>query len=136
RYAADRPKEVALLVTLAFVGLGLVGHLYAIRQWRAAQTALDEERPFEARDCLKFCLLVWPRSLEVNLLAARIARLTEKDLNVAESYLNRCLKLQNGATEAVQLEFLLLRVQGGEVDELAPILIDIVDKGHPEAPII
>ena len=54
------------------------------------------------------------------------------DLKLAETHLNRCLELQGGATDDVQREFLLLRVQTGEVDELAPMLFDIVEKGHPD----
>jgi len=58
------------------------------------------------------------------------------DLHAAEVHLNRCIELEGGATEGVQLEFLLLRVQAGEVDELAPALFDLVMKDHPESPII
>lgn len=54
------------------------------------------------------------------------------DLKLAESHLNRCMELQGGATDDVQREFLLLRVQAGEVDELAPMLFDLVEKGHPD----
>src|SRR5207248_6012552 len=45
--------------------------------------------------------------------------------------------LQDGAaSDDVKLEFLLMRVQGGEVDEVAPQLRECVDHGHPEAPLI
>jgi tetratricopeptide (TPR) repeat protein len=50
--------------------------------------------------------------------------------------LNRCAKLQNGATEATQLEYLLLHVQAGEVDEVAPMLLACAENNHPEAPLI
>ena len=63
-------------------------------------------RPAEAQDRLKFCLRVWPRSPDVHLLAARAARLTG-NMPDAEAHLNRCIELQDGATEGVQLEFLL-----------------------------
>jgi len=36
----------------------------------------------------------------------------------------------------VQLEFLLCRVQSGELDEVAPALIDLVESGHADAPTI
>jgi tetratricopeptide (TPR) repeat protein len=36
----------------------------------------------------------------------------------------------------VQLEFLLLRARTGELEEVAPTLIDSVEKGHPESPVI
>jgi tetratricopeptide (TPR) repeat protein len=104
-------------------------------QWHEAKAALAADRPAEARDRLAVCLLVWPRDPEVHLLAARAARLSN-DAQAAEDHLNQCLKLHGGATEAVQLEFLLLRVQTGEVDEVAPTLIDCVEKGHPESAII
>jgi len=44
--------------------------------------------------------------------------------------------LQGGATQEVQLEFLFLRVQGGELDEVEPTLRDCVEKGHPASPLI
>jgi tetratricopeptide (TPR) repeat protein len=97
--------------------------------------ALAADRPREARDRLAVCLLVWPRDPEVHRLTARAARLSG-DTPAAEAHLNECLKWQGGATEAVQLEFLLLRVQRGEVDEVSATLIDCVEKGHPESPII
>ena len=59
--------------------------------------------------------------LALHLLAARAARLTA-DFEGAEAHLKRCLKLQQGATEATQLEFLLMRAQTGEEDVVAPAL--------------
>jgi tetratricopeptide (TPR) repeat protein len=135
KVARRRPRLTVLLVVLLTVGAGVGVWRYAVHQWRAAQVAVREDRPAEARERLRLCLRVWPRSTEVHLLAARAARLTG-DLAAAEAHLNRCLELQDGATELVQLEFLLIRVQGGEVDELAPALIDAVQKGHPESPAI
>jgi tetratricopeptide (TPR) repeat protein len=108
---------------------------YAVYQWRAAEADLKAERLAEAQARLAFCLKVWPRNPEVFLLAARTARLTG-DFPAAEAHLNQCMQLQGGATERVQLEFLLMRVQDGEVDNLAPILFDLVEKGHPETPTI
>lgn len=133
--ARRRPR-----VTLAFTGLALVatalgGIGYLRHQWQAALTALAADRPAEARDRLAVCLSVWPRDPEVHRLAARAARLSG-DPQAAEDHLNECLRLNGGATEAVQLEFLLLRVQTGNVDEVFPTLIDCVEKGHPESPII
>jgi tetratricopeptide (TPR) repeat protein len=124
-----------LVVGLVLASGVLVGDWYVHHQWRAAQAALAEDRPQEAQSRLNVCLLIWPRDPNVHRLAARAARLSG-DLQDAEEHLNRCLKLQGGATEAVQLEFLLLRVQGGELDDVAPTLIDSVEKDHPESPII
>jgi tetratricopeptide (TPR) repeat protein len=134
RAAWRHPRRTLLAAAIVVIAavFGALG--YAQREWRLAHAALDAERPEEARSRLDVCLAVWPRSAPVHLAAARAARLTG-DVNAAEAHLNRCLKLA-GATHAVQVEFLLLRVQSGELDAVAPTLIDSVEKGHPETPLI
>jgi tetratricopeptide (TPR) repeat protein len=124
---------ILVLLVLAGAGAGLYG--YALLQWQAAQTAIKEDRLDEARSRLAFCLRVWPWSVPVHLRAARAARLGG-DFVGAEALLNQCLKLQHGATEDVQLEFLLMRVQAGEVDEVASALQSYVEKKHPETSLI
>ena len=64
-----------------------------------------------------------------NLLAARIER-ERGDYVRAERQLARCQEL-DGVTEALQLEWLLLRCERGEVDELAPELLAAVTRDHP-----
>jgi Flp pilus assembly protein TadD len=125
----------ALTVLVVAAGSGIGLWRYAVHQWTSAQVAVKEDRPADARDRLDFCLTVWPRSPDVHLLAARAARLAN-DHDAAEAHLNRCLRLQDGATEAVQLEFLLLRAQTGELEEVTVPLLDTVEKGHPEGPLI
>lgn len=127
---------VRLAVFLALLAAAVGSYVYALQQWQAAQTAVKEERLDEAQRRLDFCLLVWPRSISVHLLAARTARL-RGDFENTEAHLNRCLKLNNGASEAIQLEFLLLRVQGGEIDEVAGELMSLYVENHnSEAPLI
>ncbi len=111
------------------------GYAYALRQWHGAQADMRARRPGDARAKLDFCLHVWPRSIPVQLLAARAERLTG-DLDGAEARLNHCLKLHGSATEAIQLEFLLLRVQRGETDEVSKELMLLVDAEHPDSPLI
>jgi tetratricopeptide (TPR) repeat protein len=123
------------LGVLILVGTGAGGYFYALNCWHAAQRSVREDRPADAQNKLKVCLIVWPRSVPVHLLAARAARLNG-DFSLCESHLNRCSKLQNGASEAIQLEFLLLRVRTGDVDAVAPILLDAVERKHPESPVI
>jgi tetratricopeptide (TPR) repeat protein len=135
RAARRRPLLALALAALAVAAVGLGGVGYARHQWRAAQAALAAGRPAEARSRLAVCLWVWPWDLRTHLLAARAARLCG-DRQSAEDHLNRCLRLHGGATEEVQLEFLLLRVQSGDLEEVAPTLIDCVEKGHPESPLI
>jgi tetratricopeptide (TPR) repeat protein len=71
------------------------------------------------------------RRVSTNVLAARIARLRGA-YSEAEQYLDRCGR-HNEMSEPVQLEWLLLRCQRGAVDELAPGLLALVDRGHAES---
>jgi tetratricopeptide (TPR) repeat protein len=68
-------------------------------------------------------------------LAARADRLSA-NFEDAEAHLQKCLKLQHGATEDIQLEYLLMRVQRGQEEEAARDLIHYVDNKHPETPLI
>lgn len=108
---------------------------YGFWQWRAAQQAIAAGRWTEAQSGFESCARVWPRSVAVRLIAARAARLAG-DVAAAEAHLNECLRLQKGATDSIQLEVLLLRVQLGEVDEVAPGLLLLVDNRHPESSVI
>jgi tetratricopeptide (TPR) repeat protein len=131
-----RPREAALLAALVLVVGALGGgYAYARYHWRATRAAVKEGRPEEARGRLRVWLLLFPRSVEVHLQAARAARLGG-DFDTAEAHLNRCLELRHGATEPVQVEFLLMRVQRGEVDEVVSELFQYVDNDSPEAPLI
>src|SRR5262245_26783390 len=114
-----RPKTAIFIVLLAAAG---AAYLYISFEWRRAQIALKEGKGADARVHLERCLWVWPRSLQVHLLAARASRLTG-DFESAENHLNRCLKLEGGATLAIQLEFLLLRAQTGEAEDVSGSLL-------------
>jgi tetratricopeptide (TPR) repeat protein len=135
RVARRRPRLTLVLLGVVLVAAALAGFWHVQHQWGAAQAALAADRPGEARSRLDLCLLVWPHNSEVHLLAARAARLSG-DAQAAEAHLNQCLKLNGEATEAVQLEFLLLRVQTGDLEAVASPLIDCVEKGHPDSPLI
>ena len=137
--AVCRHPLLTLFATfLLAAGVGMGVRQYALHQWRAAQAALKEDRPADARDRLRFCLRVWPRSPDVHLLAGRAARMIG-DLSTAEAHLNRCIELEEGASDEVRLEFLLMRVQTGELDgphSPTAALFDAVQKGHPETSLI
>jgi tetratricopeptide (TPR) repeat protein len=128
RRARRRPWTAALLTLLVIAIVVGSAYAYVRHQWRAAQDDVRELRLDQARDRLKICLALWPRRVEVHLLAARTARLSG-DFETAEAHLNKCLKLV-GPTEDVQLEYLLIRAQTGEIEEVAPILESFVENGH------
>jgi tetratricopeptide (TPR) repeat protein len=136
RAARRRPwAAVALVTLLALLGTGAGVQLYAVYLRASARTALKEGRPAEAQQELAFCLKVWPRSVPTRILAARADRLAG-NLPAAEAQLNKCLKLQKGASEDIQLEFLLMRVQLGDVDQVYEELMKYVDKKHPDTSVI
>ena len=130
-----RLRTLLIVALLLVVGTSVGLYARALHQWRAAQVAVKEGRISEARDHLDLFLRLWPRSIEVHVFAARVERITG-NFPAAEDHLNRAIKLGHGATEAVELEFLLMRVQTGEADEVAPLLLNLVEHDHPETPLI
>jgi Tfp pilus assembly protein PilF len=124
-----------LLVLLGLTAAAGGGHLYVTHRLEAARIALRDGRLDDAQKDLALCLRVWPRSVPVHLLNARVLR-SRGDLASAEVELNQCLKLQKGATEDIQLEFLLMRVQAQQVDEVEPQLMVYVDNQHRETTLI
>jgi tetratricopeptide (TPR) repeat protein len=126
----------AILVPALLIPAAVLAGLYAygLHEWHAADRALDDNKGEEAAHHLEFCLKIWPRSVPVQVLAARAARY-QGDLEGCEAMLNRIDKM-HGPTSDTQLEFLLLRAQAGEVNEVAPILLREVDNNHPESVLI
>lgn len=128
-----RPRTTIVWIAVTLTTCVMAAVLgYAAHQKKLAQVDLDNGRVSSARERLAVCLRIWPWSVSTHLLAARAARL-DMDFVAAESHLNRCLDLERGATEPVQLEFLLLRAQTGEVDEVTPPLLKCVEENHPES---
>jgi tetratricopeptide (TPR) repeat protein len=123
------------LALVVFGGVAASLPIYASVQMSRAKEDLREGRPGEARRRLAVCQFVWPRSPEARLLAARAARL-DGDFTQAEAHLNELKTIQNGASEASQLEFLLMRAQTGEVDEVAGPLFSLIEKQHPDSGLI
>src|SRR5262249_12992138 len=123
----------AVLLILLGTGVGL--YIYAARQLPAAQIALKENRLDDADKSLRIYLFVWPRDVPAHILAARVARM-QGDFETAEDHLKRCLKLEKDAPESVQIEFLLMRVQRGEEDDVAGELWQYVDNKSPESALI
>src|SRR5207249_6394357 len=85
---------------------------------QAARRALKDEEYAEARRHVENCLLVRRRSVEVRLLAARVAWM-EGDFPRAETHLRESARLAGGNTEAIQRESVLLKARAGDVDLVA-----------------
>jgi tetratricopeptide (TPR) repeat protein len=117
-------------------GVLLAGGFLAREGWAywqegAARQALAAGHFDEAQRHIEQALGVHRNREAAHLLAARIARLRSAYAE-AEQHLGRCGQL-NGLPEPLQLEWLLLRCQRGEVDELAPGLLAHVERNHPES---
>jgi tetratricopeptide (TPR) repeat protein len=117
----------------------LVSGLLAREGWgywqeRSARQAMAEEHFEDASRHINQALRVRGRSVSTHLLAARIARLRAA-YPEAEEHLDCCGHL-DGMSDPVQLEWLLLRCQRGEVDELAPGLLALTDNHHPDSVVI
>jgi tetratricopeptide (TPR) repeat protein len=135
---AARVRRRWLRLLLA-AGVLLAGALLACGGWAAwqehsARRALAEERFDEAQRHVDLALRLRPGSVSTNVLAARIARLRGAYAE-AERHLTRGTQAQ-GMSEPLQLEWLLLRCERGEVDELAPELLAWVERNHPQSPAI
>ena len=83
---------------------------------KAAQYSCEHFRYDEAHRNINKCLAVWPADYRANLLAARICRF-RGDYDQAEKHLAACVKRQ-GQTGDVDLEWVLLRAQKGELPDL------------------
>jgi tetratricopeptide (TPR) repeat protein len=117
-------------------GLLLTGGLLAREGWgywqeSAARQALAEDHFDDARHHLDLALRVRGGRPATHLLAARVDRL-RGDYAAAEAHLNRATQL-DGMSDPVQVGWLLLRCERGEADELAPSLLALVDRHHPDA---
>lgn len=97
----------------------------------AAQQALDAEDYDAAHQYIETALRYHSQRFSTNLLAARIDR-SRRSYPDAERHLLVCKEL-GGMTEELQIEFLLVRCERGEVDELAPQLLALVRQNHPES---
>jgi tetratricopeptide (TPR) repeat protein len=107
---------------------------WAAWQERLAAQALADDHMDEAGRHIELALQVRRHRISTLLLAARICRL-RGGYSEAEQYLIRCGQRED-MSEPVRLEWLLLRCQQGEVDELASQLLTLAKRQHPEAPAI
>jgi tetratricopeptide (TPR) repeat protein len=134
--APSRVRRRRYWLVLAWTGLLLTAGFLAVEGWalwqeRSARQAMADEHLDESQKLIDRALLVRESFASTHLLAARIDRLRGAFPD-AERHLSRCEQL-GGMSDQLQLEWLLLRCQQGEVDELAPGLLAAVDHNHPDS---
>src|SRR5262249_55689641 len=129
-------RAVGLLLVLGLISLGgwlITIHFLAERYLRQAQRALERQRYAQAWEDLNRAKTFRPRSFEIHLQLARVARQLGK-LEQADEHLRRCLDLHGRSpTEADHIKSLLLRAQIGEVESVFPYLWPYVKEKRPEA---
>jgi predicted Zn-dependent protease len=104
----------ALVLLAALAGAG--PYLWGWYHWSRAGAELDRYHTAEARRHLDACLWLWPHSPAVHLLAARAARRLG-DYPAAEKHLRQCQQGQQAAPDEVVLEWAMLRVCMGDLQE-------------------
>ncbi len=119
-----------VVIGLFFLGLLWSGSFWASR-WLGLEALHRGSFPF-AKRALTLANWLWPIS-HGNQLALATACRRNQDYSEAEKHLNQCLKLEGGANEDVQIEFLLMRTATGEVDESSWHLMGYVDQNHPRS---
>jgi Tfp pilus assembly protein PilF len=120
---------LAALLTLALAGAG-VANTKAWYDFREARRSYDAVAYDRADQTIHKSLRFWFWRPSVHIWAARIAR-ARLDFPAAETHLKNARKW--GADEdALQLEWLLLRVNRGELDALAAGLWKTVNEGNPQ----
>ena len=108
RFSRRRFKTVLASGVFLCAAVLAAVNLWAWRHYRAAEEAFREDQMQEVRYHISSCLRVWHRAPATHFLAARIERVSGHYAK-AEQHLKECVRLQRGASEATQLEEVLLR---------------------------
>src|SRR6266849_2632582 len=119
---------------IAFLATPLAVYGYGRYHYQAAQRAQAKRDFPTTRDHLSRCLNNWFYSTEAHLLAARTARRAGA-YDEAEQHLRACRTL--GATkESVDLEYMLLSAQRGDLAHAESYLVSRVMEDHPDTILI
>jgi predicted Zn-dependent protease len=133
-----RKRYLLLAVLLALLGGGAAlggPYLWAWYQLRAGEKALEHYHAEEALGHLASYLWVCPTSVRGHLLAARAAR-RAGDLDAAERHLRTGRRLQPEGSREIDLEWALLRVTLGDLDENEAYLLARAREGPGEAALV
>jgi tetratricopeptide (TPR) repeat protein len=126
-----------VLGLLAIVSLGCYlgfWQLWASYHHRLARQAIAR-RDFEsAYDQLTLCLEVWHHSAEAEFETARVARRSGRYAE-AEKHLKVCKELK-WVPEGIELEQVLLQAQRGNTRKYEEIMVDWINREHPESVLI
>jgi tetratricopeptide (TPR) repeat protein len=135
RFALSRRQKwllgLLLLLSVCYGGM----HLWAWYEFSQAQAAILRSDYPTARTALARCRIIWPNSEQVAVLSVRVAR----GLSLfpeAETFLREYRERNQNLSSSIQVEWYLLRAQQGEIEVVAPFLMECVEAGHPDSPVI
>lgn len=131
------PRLARWFLALALATLALVIGAIATRRWALNSIAGSiARRDYRAAESTwTWARWIPPESTGMLVMGARIDRLQGR-YPQAEEKLARASGLAGGPTMATQVEYLLMRAQTGEEDEVASMLEAHVEQNHPESPLI
>jgi tetratricopeptide (TPR) repeat protein len=136
-FRAGRSRWIWLVLAVLLASGAALGsrYLWAWHHLRAAEAALERYHAEEARRHLECYLKVWPESVRGQLSAARAARRLG-DAEAAERHLRTCRRLQPGKSEEIDLEWALLQVALGDLDENRAYVLARVQRRPAETPLV
>jgi tetratricopeptide (TPR) repeat protein len=124
-------------IGVAFLGIAVALAVGAPWWYRyhlgEAEKAANEGRYDQGLSHVERCAALWTRSPRLCRVAARIQR-RRGDFLEAQAWLERCKSLPDGVTDSTQLEWILLRAERDDVNEVADGLWKSVQAGHSESP--
>jgi tetratricopeptide (TPR) repeat protein len=128
-----------LISLFSLVAVAAFAYFFALpalaEHWfHKAQERLEQDKLEEATEEIEKALRLQPRNPNYLRLAARIDRLAARFLE-ARQRLQLCVQLekQAGGSAETQLEWLLVRAEMGEVDDVVDDLHKLVMQKHPES---
>jgi tetratricopeptide (TPR) repeat protein len=133
--ARKRWLLLAGLAVLLAAGAVAGRYLWAWHHLRAGEAALERYQGPEALRHLEKFLQARPSSVHGHLLAGRAAR-RAGDLESAERHLRQCRRLRPGKSEEIDLEWTLLRVTLGDLDDNEAYLLARAARSAEEAPLV
>jgi tetratricopeptide (TPR) repeat protein len=135
RRAVVRPA-VLLGGLVLLAALGVAGpYLWGWYHWSRAGSELARYHGAEARQHLDVCLWLWPHSPAVHLLAARAARRIG-DYQAAEKHLRQCQSDQAPVSAEMLLEWAMLHVCTGDLQEHEQYLQSQLRKDPSRGPLV
>ena len=133
---ARRWRTALVLAILVAAAVPAGYYLWGWWHWTLARSALERYHSETAQEHLRVCRQIWPKSVQVHLLAARAAR-RQGEFEAADEHLRACERLSLHEPDEVVLERALLRAAAGDLPEqVEEYLFKRVERDPASAPLV